>query len=1514
MQRTWPWTVAVLACLGACAGNDAGGGGVTDPDTLAELTDVATDTSRGTVDAKGTNACQCDASKDTICALNTCVAGVCEMRARNSGAPCVDGDPCTIQDVCADGSCQPGSANACACKADADCPDDGDKCNGTAFCQKQLFPWSCVVNPNTIVTCSNVAGPCRTVACEPQTGACTTTDRADDTACDDGDPCTISESCTAGSCQGGVQDCICKSNADCESKDDEDQCNGAMYCDLTDAKGKCVPNPATVVTCPAPIAGSCKQKACQPTTGLCVDVASPLKPCDDGELCTKDDTCVGGLCVGVPACSCASNADCADKDDGDKCNGLKFCDLASGQCVDNPASVVVCPTVLDTACTRNVCLPAEGTCTLIARKDAILAPNCKGETCAWQKKASGQIGDPGPFLCDDNDPCTSGDHCEASACKSDAVTCHCQSNADCATKDDGDLCNGLFYCDKSLPKADCVFNPASAVFCNKKDDSACLKAGCDPKSGACGLRPTKAGMTCDDGNACSEKTACDGGGVCLGAAKDCGDGNACTADSCDPKIGCVNATKSCDDANACTTDTCDQGTGACKHDATALDTKTCNADGSGCTVNDRCAAGVCAAGPTVKCPAAQDACDEALCIATGNDSFQCLIVPKKAGSLCDDGDACTLSSACQNGSCAATGHSKYEVRSIAPASGRQGELTAILRLEDGRYLAAGRTWAGPIEKPTETAMWMVRIGVDGEVDLEREFVSAKPHKDVGAVPDIGVAASGHYVFVGTMPTPKGDTDTHIIVLNPAGAVFFQKTNGETYDERVLAAALNADFTGTLVGTVSPDTGPLSGKRAGLIARVSSLGSLVWSQVVSGGGADTVLRAVIGRADGSVVAVGDGDHSDTAIDRAGVVAGFASDGKQLWQREVLLQDSNVAKAAVTLRGIAAVKGGELLAVGSARQKDGDHALVLRMGPGGEVLHLLATPPLGTLHAVFQRPNGTVQTWGEVEKAQGQAPLGWGATFDPLFNLHVTITAEAATGIGAPSRLVHGGEYANGVFAAGGHSDAGKRRGFVLLGDLWGAYSCKTSGVCATKQLSDCDDGAQCTADLCNNSKGGCYSYPGQGFNCALDDGCHLSAVCQGTACTGGKRARLFQKTHATLAVDGVIALPHRGVWTVATDANSKWRIDRFDEAGDAVGTVAEVINAPPSSGPGDGPVGGVDLGTQGVLVGGIAYEGSRPKPSMRLFDPSGKHKGSFSDGKAKLNARVHQIAATMDGKGALMVLSESASVRVDRFEGVERKWSAAGTSSMAPGQARVAPLADGGAYIAAPYASSATKFDALWIGKITAVGTIGSSKVSNVSAQVSVHGLVHAKDGTLLGGGLSGSANSPKSWLFGAQADGSVTWHAAQTVPFPISGLVSDGGSGVLATGAATVSGGVTQLRVAHIDSFGTVQWQKTYAPVGTATRAAQTIPLMLDGEGGFLVAGYANDGKDDALLLVRGDLAGHAGCAESGACAKLPLANCDDGKVCTVDLCDAKLGCTHVPQGDGAVCSANGTCKAGVCQ
>ena len=68
---------------------------------------------------------------------------------------------------------------------------------------------------------------------------------------------------------------------------------------------------------------------------------------------------------------------------------------------------------------------------------------------------------------------------------------------------------------------------------------------------------------------------------------------------------------------------------------------------------------------------------------------------------------------------------------------------------------------------------------------------------------------------------------------------------------------------------------------------------------------------------------------------------------------------------------------------------------------------------------------------------------------------------------------------------------------------------------------------------------------------------------------------------------------------------------------------------------------------------------------------------------------------------------------------------------------------------------------------------------------------------------------------------------------------------------------------------------------------------------------------DNAVYQL--SLWGHKTVEEAGKCAELTYADCQDTDPCTNDLCDPKLGCVHPTFADGAACSVQGVCKAGVC-
>ena len=151
---------------------------------------------------------------------------------------------------CGGPTCDPCGFNA-ICKDDIDCTSgwcDAGKCGDPG----------CLADSD----CDMFDLPCAEAMCNVETKFCDIEAVKEGEACEDGDLCTKGELCGGGACSGGVAlDCSDLTNV----------C-GIGLCD--DQTGECKANPIPDMD------------------GL---------PCDDGWVCTPDDTCVDGLCgVGGP--------------------------------------------------------------------------------------------------------------------------------------------------------------------------------------------------------------------------------------------------------------------------------------------------------------------------------------------------------------------------------------------------------------------------------------------------------------------------------------------------------------------------------------------------------------------------------------------------------------------------------------------------------------------------------------------------------------------------------------------------------------------------------------------------------------------------------------------------------------------------------------------------------------------------------------------------------------------------------------------------------------------------------------------------------------------------------------------------------------------------------------------------------------------------------------------------------------------------------------------------------------
>ena len=240
------------------------------------------------------------------------------------------------------------------------------------------------------------------------------------TSCNDSNPCTLSDACQSGVCQG-TNPVVCTPS---------DACHVAGTCDIT--SGACS-NPAAPNGSPCSDSNSCTQTdtcqggscsgsnpvvctasdtchnvgTCAPATGVC---SNPAKPngsvCNDGNACTQTDTCQTGACSGSNNVFCTASDVCHDpgtcapatglcsnpaKPNGSFCSDNNECTdfdtCQSGACASG-APVVCNP--LDQCHDAGTCAPATGACSNPPRTDG--------------------------SACDDANACTTNDACAGGVC------------------------------------------------------------------------------------------------------------------------------------------------------------------------------------------------------------------------------------------------------------------------------------------------------------------------------------------------------------------------------------------------------------------------------------------------------------------------------------------------------------------------------------------------------------------------------------------------------------------------------------------------------------------------------------------------------------------------------------------------------------------------------------------------------------------------------------------------------------------------------------------------------------------------------------------------------------------------------------------------------------------------------------------------------------------------------------------------------------------------------------------
>ncbi len=443
----------------------------------------------------------CHASDDChVPGMCNPTTGVCTNPQQPLGTPCQDGDACTSDDRCKDGLCVGGMHAVCADAAcglgvcdptTGDCGltprpdgvlcDDDNACSLADWCEQG----GCighVEKPCPAMDACHVSG-----TCEPLTGLCDTPAASDGTACEDGNACTLVDTCLGGAC-AGTDPKVCADGDDCTdpgpcepftgkcfaiARPDGTVCDDGDLCTTLDTchAGGC--SGAALKQCAD---GPCQTSVCDPLVGVCSAVAVKSgETCDDGDACTASTVCADGHCAGGAAVSCDDQSACTT----DACDAHAGCVHGQVSCDDqNP-------------CTADSCDPATGCVTtpLVAACDdgdaCTVDDTCQAGQCAGAPKA-----------CPSDDACLVGGLCDPAT-----GDCKFALAADGTSCSDGNACTQVDQCQHGTCIGTTPLDCGVAQACH-------TTPLCDPTTGQCVSGVLADGTPCDDADGCTWGDRC----------------------------------------------------------------------------------------------------------------------------------------------------------------------------------------------------------------------------------------------------------------------------------------------------------------------------------------------------------------------------------------------------------------------------------------------------------------------------------------------------------------------------------------------------------------------------------------------------------------------------------------------------------------------------------------------------------------------------------------------------------------------------------------------------------------------------------------------------------------------------------------------------------------------------------------------------------------------------------------------------------------------------------------------
>ncbi len=296
------------------------------------------------------NAVSCDDGV-TCTTGDACTGGACA--GTKADANCDDGNPCTIDACDAKNGCSNVAAGAISCDDNNYCTVsdtcDGKTCSGsigtpctdnnvctTDYCDPTVgndAKAACSHDDTAANKCDD-GNACTADSCDPTTGC--VNNKLSGTSCNDLDPNTIDDTCSAGSCAGSVPECL-----------DVTQCNDAKSCttDSCDSVTHTCKHTINVNTCL--IDGGCYTDAQTKSDNDCLACTTAKSSntwsnANETLGCGTAGTCASGVCKDPwPPTAPLSNG---------KLCALPTCDTASKPAFNTTGNWIVTTKTLSTTC------------------------------------------------------------------------------------------------------------------------------------------------------------------------------------------------------------------------------------------------------------------------------------------------------------------------------------------------------------------------------------------------------------------------------------------------------------------------------------------------------------------------------------------------------------------------------------------------------------------------------------------------------------------------------------------------------------------------------------------------------------------------------------------------------------------------------------------------------------------------------------------------------------------------------------------------------------------------------------------------------------------------------------------------------------------------------------------------------------------------------------------------------------------------------------------------------------